>query len=451
MLHTCISTLDQEVNELIKAETYRQKSTINLIASENYTPISVLQANASVFTNKYSEGYPSRRYYSGTEIIDKIELLCQRRALDLFNLDPNIWGVNVQALSGSPANFAVYTGIVGPNGKIMGMDLPSGGHLSHGYKRNAKKISATSMFFESESYTLGDDDLLDYNQIRNKFNVFQPDILICGASAYPRDFDYKELKNICGEKYLMADIAHTSGLIACGFLNSPFDYCDIVTTTTHKTLRGPRGALIFFRKSKKIDDNVVNVEEKINFAVFPCLQGGPHNQTIAAIAVALKLAKSDEYKQYIRQVINNTQVMCDVLQGYGFKIISGGTDCHYILIDISGYMLGNYAEIICSQVGIIINKNSTPKCDSPFKPKGVRLGASAMTTRGLKELDFRLIAEFFNKVMLIGKEIKENIGDNIEDFKQKCIESKQLIKIKEEVTKFACNFEFPDYEYQLKR
>lgn len=449
MLNNCISTVDEEVDSLIQLETQRQKTTINLIASENYTPTSVLQANSSVFTNKYSEGYPGKRYYSGTEVIDKIELLCQKRALELFDLDPDIWGVNVQALSGSPANFAVYTGLVGPNGKIMGLDLPSGGHLSHGYKRNNKNISATSMFFQSSSYSLGIDDILDYEQIKVKFDSFKPEIFICGASAYPRDFDYSKIREICGDAYFMADIAHTSGLIACGFLNNPFLHCDIVTTTTHKTLRGPRGALIFYKKEKVQGSTIINVEEKINFAIFPCLQGGPHNQTIAAIAVALKNAKSNEYKKYIQQVIFNTKTMCQVLIKQGYEIITGGTDCHYVLVDVSSFLWGNLAEIVCGEAGIIINKNSTPKCESPLRPRGVRLGGSAMTTRGLNEKDFERVAKYFDQAIKIGIQIKYLTGENVKAFTKGCKENKDLQNLRNEVKIFVENFEFPCFEYRL--
>lgn len=450
MLNECITSIDEEVEALIQAETRRQRTTLNLIASENYTPVSVLQANASVFTNKYSEGYPGRRYYSGTEVVDEMELLCQKRALELFDLDPNVWGVNVQALSGSPANFAVYTALLGPGGKMMGLDLPSGGHLSHGYKRKGKKISATSLYFESMSYSLGNDDVLDYKLIRDKFMEFSPDILICGASAYPRDFDYQKLRNICGEKYLMADIAHTSGLISCGFLNSPFMHCDVVTTTTHKTLRGPRGALIYYRKKKQVGDGIINVEDKINFAVFPCLQGGPHNQTIAAIAVALKQAKTIEYKNYIQQIILNTRIMCQVLIDYGYSIITGGTDCHYVLIDISNMLMGNYAEYVCSYANIIINKNSTPKCESPFTPKGVRLGGSAMTTRGFKECDFEMTAKFFDRAIKIGMCIFDVTGEDIAAFKKECSQCQELLELKQEVINYVTKFEFPNFDYKLK-
>ncbi|KAM0676765.1 hypothetical protein BDAP_002677 [Binucleata daphniae] len=418
MMNRCISNQDPEIHNLINKERERQSANLELIASENYTYVSVLQANSSILTNKYSEGYPGRRYYGGTHVIDEIEMLCQKRALQLFNLNENEWGVNVQALSGSPANFAVYTALIGPNGKLMGLDLPCGGHLTHGYQSKTRKVSATSLFFNSSPYTLGADNLLDYDIVNEKFSNFLPNIFVCGASAYPRDFDYKKLREICdtNNTYLMADIAHISGFVATKKMNNPFEYCDIVTTTTHKTLRGPRGALIFYKKKKTVAGVTIDIEGKINAAVFPGLQGGPHNQTIAAIAVALKHAMTDEYKQYMENVKINSQHMAEILVQKGYKVITGGTDCHIVLFDVThtGFN-GTFVEKICEVVRLTVNKNALPSDVSALNPSGIRIGSCALTTRGLKKEDFTTVIEIFDVAINIAMQISEELQTTNQD------------------------------------
>ena len=267
MFHKSLQDSDPEVFDLIQQEKHRQKTNIELIASENFTSYSVLECLGSILTNKYSEGQPKKRYYGGNEVIDKIELLCQKRALQAFSLNPDVWSVNVQPYSGSPANFAVYTGLLQPGDRIMGLDLPSGGHLSHGFQTKNKKISATSVYFESKPYTVDENGWIDYDNLEKLALEFKPKIIICGASAYPRDFSYVRFRSICDKigAYLMADIAHISGLVATGEMKSPFNLCDIVTSTTHKTLRGPRSGIIFIKKQH-------NNTKKINDAVFPGLQ-----------------------------------------------------------------------------------------------------------------------------------------------------------------------------------
>jgi glycine hydroxymethyltransferase len=272
---------DPELYLMIENEKKRQFEGIELIASENFTSRAVMEALGSCLTNKYSEGYPGKRYYGGNQYIDQIETLCQKRALAAFRANPEEWGVNVQPLSGSPANFAVYTALLGPGGKLMGLSLAHGGHLTHGHQSDTKKVSASSLYFESKAYYVNEETgLIDYDGLEKSAEEFKPNMIIVGASGYPRDLDYKRFREICDKvgALLMADIAHTSGLIATGLLASPFDYADIVTTTTHKSLRGPRSGMIFFRKK---------FEEAINFAVFPQLQGGPHNTNIAALATQL--------------------------------------------------------------------------------------------------------------------------------------------------------------------
>lgn len=280
---------------------------------------------SSVMSNKYSEGYPGARYYGGNENIDKVELLCQERALQAFNLDPAKWGVNVQSLSGSPANMQAYAAVLSPHDRIMSLDLPHGGHLSHGYQTDTKKISAVSVFYETFPYRLNEDTgLIDYAKLEENAKLYRPKLIVAGASAYARLIDYKKMKEICNlnNAWLLSDMAHISGLVSAGVIPSPFDYSDIVTTTTHKSLRGPRGAMIFYRKgirstNKKGDQIMYDLESKINFSVFPGFQGGPHNHTIAALATCLLQALSPEYKLYQQQVLKNSKHFANELINKG--------------------------------------------------------------------------------------------------------------------------------------
>ncbi|WEL37762.1 serine-glycine hydroxymethyltransferase [Encephalitozoon hellem] len=403
-----MATSDPELYALIGGEVERQKRTINLIASENYAHLSVMEASGSVLTNKYSEGKVGGRYYGGTEWVDRIEVLCQKRALDLFSLDPEVWGVNVQAYSGSPANFAVYTGIVPPGGRIMGLDLPCGGHLTHGYKTKTRKISATSVYFDSKPYRIGDDGLIDYSGLEKSFMEFLPQILICGYSAYSRDIDYKRLSQIASKNnaFLFADISHISPLIASGLMESPFRHCDVVMTTTHKGLRGPRGALIFYRKSVRKGEDVVDLETKINFAVFPMLQGGPHNHTIAGIASALLHARTPSFAEYTSRVVENSRALCNYLLSLGFEIPTGGTDNHMFLVDLrSKGVDGSIVEQVCDRLGVSVNRNTVVGDTSPLNPSGIRIGTYAVTARGFGTSEMKEVGDIINGIVTLCREM----------------------------------------------
>lgn len=386
---------DTRIEQLIAAEKERQGKVINLIASENYVSEDVLEALGSELTNKYAEGYPGKRYYGGNEIVDQIEAECQQRALKTFGLSDAQWSVNVQALSGSPANLAVYTGLLKPGEKIMGMSLDHGGHLTHGHK-----VSATGIFFTQIAYGVNPQTgMLDYEALKELALKEQPKIIVAGYTAYPRTIDwqkFREIADACGA-YLMVDMSHIAGLVAGGVYPTPFEYADVVTTTTHKTLRGPRSALIF----SKIDGREIN--KKIDKAVFPGLQGGPHINQIAAVAVALNEAQGVDFKAYAAQVVKNANVLATELQNLGWNIISGGTDTHLVLVDtwMEGKGVpGKEASDKLEAAGIIVNKNTIPfETRSPMDPSGIRLGAAGETTRGKKEDDFVEIAKKIDQVL----------------------------------------------------
>lgn len=386
---------DKEIKKLIDAEKKRQKSVINLIASENYVSKDVLEALGSELTNKYAEGYSHKRYYGGQTYIDKIEDLAIKRALKLFGLSSKKWHVNVQPLSGSPANLAVYLGLVPLGGKIMGMSLDHGGHLTHGYK-----VSMTGKAWVQVPYGVrSDTEVIDYDEIKKLAEKEKPNIIVAGFTAYPRKVDFKKFREIadsCGA-ILMVDMSHFAGLVAGKAYSSPFQYADVVTTTVHKTLRGPRSAMIF----SKIDER--ELYKKIDRAVFPGLQGGPHINQIAAVAIALKEADSPAFKKYAKQVVKNAEALAKELGRLGWKIISGGTDSHLVLVDtwMNGKGLpGKEAGDLLEKAGIIVNKNTIPgETRSPMDPSGIRLGSAAETTRGKKEKDFVKIAQKIDSIL----------------------------------------------------
>ncbi|XP_063230584.1 serine hydroxymethyltransferase isoform X1 [Bacillus rossius redtenbacheri] len=455
-LGSSLREADPELHGLIQKEKKRQMSGLEMIASENFTSVPVLQCLSSCLHNKYSEGLPGQRYYGGNEHIDEIELLAQRRSLAAYGLDPAEWGVNVQPYSGSPANMAVYTALLGPHGRLMGLDLPDGGHLTHGFAAGSKKISATSLFFESMPYKVDPSTgLIDYDMLEKTARLFRPNIIVAGISCYSRCLDYERFRRIADEvgALLMADMAHVSGLVAAGVVPSPFPHCQVVTTTTHKTLRGPRAGLVFYRTgvrsvSKSGETQLYDLAGKINQAVFPGLQGGPHNHAIAGIATAMLQARSPQFQQYQRQVVANARALSEGLQARGYRVVTGGTDVHLLLLDLRpAGLTGAKAEAVLDHVAIACNKNTVPGDKSALNPSGIRLGTPALTTRGLKEQDIHKVVDFIDRGLQLAKEATALSGPKLVDFRRVLCEdarlSDQLRRLRDQVEAFSLGFPLP--------
>jgi len=406
--------VDPQLFRLIQKEIIRQKQTIDLIASENFVPEVFFEVLGSALTNKYSEGYPHKRYYPGNVYYDQIEELAQKRALAAFGLNPKKWSVNVQPYSGSPANLEVYNALLQPGDILMGMSLTSGGHLTHDHKANL-----SGKLYQSIQYNLNPQtELIDYQEIENLAQKYHPKIIVSGLTSYPRKIDFQKFSQIAHKinAYSMADISHVAGLVLAGLYPDPFTSCDIVTTTIHKTLRGPRGAIIFINKDSEIaNKNRINLEDAINKSVFPQMQGGPHNNVTAAIALTFKLAQRQSFKNYQKQILKNSCALAEALKKFGFRLVTNGTDNHLMVLDFRNIGIsGIEAETLLEKAGIIANRNVVIGDVSPFHPSGIRIGVPAVTTRAMKEKEMKKIAELIYRVLIkkekpviIKKEVKK--------------------------------------------
>lgn len=434
---------DSQIAKLIAAEAKRQDEGLEMIPSENYVSQGVREAMGSILTNKYSEGYPHKRYYGGNEFIDDIELLAQNRAKKLLNVPY----INVQPYSGSPANLAVYLATCKPGDTIMGLNLLDGGHLTHGWK-----VSATAMFYKSVPYHVTADGHVDLDEVWRLAKEHKPKLIWAGATAYVYQYDFKKFAEIANSvgAYFAADVAHVIGLIIAGVHTSPFPYAHIVTSTTHKTLRGPRGGMIMVTHEGVKKDP--QLPDKVDRAIFPGLQGGPHDHQTGAIAVAFKEAATPAFKAYGRQVIKNAKVLAETLKSHGVKLVGDGTQNHLILLDLVptyGAGGGIFAQVALEASGITANKNTIPKDPgSPFYPSGIRLGTPALTTRGMKEKEMKVIggwiAEAINKVSdsrLPGT--KEERIEYLKKFRQSVGKNKTLARIRAEIKPLCRRFPLP--------
>ncbi len=433
---------DKKVFELINLEEKRQTETLQMIPSENYASKSVRDAVGSRLSNKYSEGYSGKRYYQGNKFIDQIESLAIERAVKLFK----VASANVQPYSGSPANSAVLFGLLETGDKIMGLQLSSGGHLTHGHP----KITFSGKYFVSVQFGLDDKGLIDYKKLAVLAKTEKPKLMMIGTTAYPLLLNWKKFSDIADSvgAILVADISHISGLVVTGEYPSPASYADVITTTTHKTLRGPRGAMIMVTKKGLKKDLMLS--SKIDKAVFPGLQGGPHNNTTAGIAIALGEASSKEFKQYAKQIVKNAKVLSNELVKYGLTLVAGGTECHLMVIDLRPEELsGNVVAEGLEVAGIVANYNSVPNdIMPPFYPSGVRLGTPALTSRGMKEKEMKKIAKWIFDVITYVKPFKlpsnpESRSTFMKAYKEKIKSDKYLLSINAEVKVLCKKFPTP--------
>jgi glycine hydroxymethyltransferase len=437
---THMKKTDPEIAKWIEKEAERQKFGLEMIPSENYVSDAVSEAMGSILTNKYSEGYPGKRYYGGNEMIDHIEQIAIDRAKKLFN----VVSVNVQPYSGSPANLAVYLAVCKPGDHIIGLDLTHGGHLTHGWK-----VSATGIFYNSIQYHAKTDGRVDIDEVWKIVKEHKPKLIWTGATAYMYQYEFDKFAEIADscDAYFAADIAHTAGLVISGAHIDPEPYAHIITTTTHKTLRGPRGGMIMVTKKGLKKDP--ELPSKIDKAIFPGLQGGPHNHITAGIAVALKEAAKPSFRKYGKQIVINAQTLAKELIVKGFKLIGNGTENHLILIDLIPFFGpggGYFGQYALEAAGITVNKNTIPgEPSSPFYPSGIRLGTPALTTRGMKEKDMKKVAEWYFRVFeqVKGSSLPDNKEERksyLSDFRIKMGKNKEIQKIKAEIKKFSVKF-----------
>ena len=437
--NNCLKDADSKIFELIEKETDRQENGLEMIPSENHSSKAVREALGSVFTDKYSEGYPKKRYYGGNQFVDDVEILAQERAKKLFGVEH----VNVQPYSGSPANQAVYFAVCKVGDSIMGQNLVAGGHLTHGWKVNFSGIN-----YDSHQYEVGEDGYIDIEEVRKLALEHKPKLLWCGATAYPREFPFEEMSKIAEEvgAYFATDIAHIAGLVAGGAHKSPAEYADIITTTTHKTLRGPRGAMIMITKKGLEKDP--DLAKKIDKAIFPGLQGGPHDHQTAAIAVALGEALKPEFKEYAHQIVKNSKALAESLMEEGIKLVTNGSENHLLLIDLTPFGKGKglYGQEALEKAGITVNKNTIPKEPaSPFYPSGVRLGTPAITSRGMKEAEMKQIGKIMAKAIKKGCEFdfpddKEQRKGAIEKFHEETDKDNEIKELRKEVLELCKKF-----------
>jgi len=441
-----ISKTDPEIYSLLKKELERQQYGLEMIPSENNVSKAVMQAVGSVLINKYSEGYPKKRYYGGNQFVDEVELLAIERAKKIFN----VVHVNVQPYSGSPANFAVYMALCQPNDTIMGLHLPDGGHLTHGFK-----ASYTGQLFNSVPYHVRKDGYIDLEEVEKLALEHKPKLIWVGFTAYAREFPFEEFGKIADKvgAYLAADIAHISGLVASGVHKSPSPYVHIITTTTHKTFRGPRGGIIMV--TQKGLDKDPELPAKIDKAVFPGLQGGPHDHTTAAIAVALKEMMQPEFKEYCKQIVKNSKALAKSLIDNGIKVVTNGTDNHLLLVDLTPFGKGKgiFAQEALDEANITLNKNTIPADpSSPFYPSGIRMGTPSLTTRGMREKEMEAIGKWISKIVHEIKnyelpEDKKQINDYLKKFREEIKQNKKIHEIRNNVVELCKKFPlYPDFD-----
>jgi len=434
-----LKKVDPQIFDLIVKEKKRQEETLMMIPSENIASKAVEEAVGSCLGNKYAEGYPFRRYYQGQEFVDQIETLTIERAKKAFGVP----FANVQPYSGSPANTAVYFALIKPGDTIMGLSLAQGGHLTHG-----ASVSLSGTYFHSVSYGLDKDGIIDYDAVEKMALTEKPKIIVAGVTAYPPQVDWKRFAEIADKvgAYLLADISHFSGLIVAGAYPSPVPYVHIIMTTTHKTLRGPRGAMIMVTDKGMKKDPII--DKKINKAVFPGLQGGPHINNIAGIAVALKETSSAKYKKYAQQIMKNAKILAQTLKEHGFNLISGGTASHLILVDLSNKgIIGNLAAEALEAANIVLNRNAVPfDIQPPFYPSGIRMGTPGITSRGMKELEMKKIGLWINEVIKDVGRIKKEMKIEFEQEKKAATrkeiisQSKKIKEVKKQVLALCKKF-----------